>query len=117
VFPSGAVCNVKPHRRYRLTGWIRTRGVDRYARLDLFSCEYGYTRGVDRYARLDLFSCEYGYANLVDLAQSPMVSGTSRWTRVEAELDSGDEAYLMPRFVLYGSGTSWFDDVALEEVG
>jgi hypothetical protein len=98
VFPSGAVCNVKPHRRYRLTGWIRTRGVDRYA-------------------RLDLFSCEYGYANLVDLAQSPMVSGTSRWTRVEAELDSGDEAYLMPRFVLYGSGTSWFDDVALEEVG
>ena len=42
--------------------------------------------------------------------------GSGGWTRVEAELDSGDEAYVMPRFVLYGNGTAWFDDVMLEKI-
>jgi len=31
------------------------------------------------------------------------------------ELDSGDEAYLMPKLVLYGPGVAWFDDVELTE--
>jgi hypothetical protein len=93
-FPTGAVCNVKPHQRYRLTGWIRTKGVKRYARLTLSSYEYGYT-------------------NVVDWARTPDLSGTTDWTEVSVELDSGDEAYLMPRLVLYGPGVAWFDDIML----
>lgn len=97
LFPTGAVCNVRPHHRYRLSGWIKTRGVDRLARLELRSYEYTYN-------------------NVIDSAQSADVNGTRNWTRVAVELDSGDEAYLMPKLILYGPGTAWFDDVLLEEI-
>ena len=96
LFPTGAVCNVRPHQRYRLCGWVKTKGVDRFARLELASYEYTYT-------------------NVIDQACSPGVSGTRDWTRVDVELDSGDEVYLMPRLVLYGPGTAWFDDLKLEK--
>lgn len=96
LHPVGAVCNVKPHHRYRLDGWIKTSGVERFA-------------------RLELTAYEYTFANTIDLAASPSVTGTADWTHVEAVLDSGDEAYLMPKFVLYGPGTAWFDDVRLEQ--
>ena len=33
VEPEGAVCNVEPGERWRLRGWVRTRGVERFARL------------------------------------------------------------------------------------
>jgi hypothetical protein len=95
VFPVGAVCRVCPHTRYRLTAWIRTEAVERFARVELGSYEYTFT-------------------NFIDLAGSENVCGTSDWTRVEVTLDSGDEAYLMPKMVLYGPGTAWFDDVCLE---
>lgn len=96
LFPTGAVCNVRPHRRYRLSGWIRTRGVERFARLELA----GY---------------EYTYNNIIHNAASPPVSGDRSWTPAAVELDSADEAYLMPKLVLYGPGTAWFDDVQLTE--
>ena len=96
VYPVGAVCRVKPHRTYRLLGWIRTECVERYARLELASYEYTFT-------------------NYLDIAGSPSVCGTQDWTQVEVELHSGDEAYLMPKLVLYGPGAAWFDDIVLKE--
>jgi hypothetical protein len=97
IYPSGAVCRVKLHTRYRLTGWIKTGKVERFA-------------------RLELGAIEYSFANVIDAAFSPTVSGSRNWTRVSVELDSGDEAYLMPKLVLYGRGRAWFDDVCLEEL-
>jgi len=97
LFPIGAVCNVKSHTPYRLSGWIKSRGVERYA-------------------RLELASYEYHYDNVMDAQVSPAVRGTRDWTYVEVTLDSGEEAYLMPKLVLYGPGHAWFDDVLLEEV-
>ncbi len=97
LFPVGAVCNVKSHTRYRLSGWIKTRGVDRFARLELASFEYGYT-------------------NLIDQAASANVKGTRDWTYVEVILDSDESAYLMPILRLYGPGVAWFDDLKLEEI-
>lgn len=97
LYPSGAVCRVKLHTRYRLTGWLKTEKVERFA-------------------RLELGAIEYTFANVIDCAFSPTVSGTRGWTKVTVELDSGDEAYLMPKLVLYGSGTAWFDDVCLAEL-
>ncbi len=97
MFPVGAVCNVKAYTKYRLSGWIKTKGVERFARLELASFEYSYT-------------------NLIDLSASSNVAGTKGWTRVEAVLDSGEEVYLMPFLRLYGPGVAWFDDVKLEEV-
>jgi len=96
--PRGAVCSVKPHTRYRLSGWIKTRAVERFA-------------------RLELYSYEYTYANVINTAASPDLTGDQDWTRVEVELDSGDQAYLMPRMLLHGPGQAWFDDLLLEEIG
>ena len=96
LHPVGAVCNVRPHTRYRLSGWIKTKGVHRFA-------------------RLELASYEYTFANTIDSARSAHMTGTKGWTHVSVELDSGDEAYLMPRMVLYGPGTAWFDDLKLEQ--
>jgi hypothetical protein len=98
LFPCGAVCRVRPHTRYRFSAWVKTSGVDRFA-------------------RLELASYEYTYHNQIAAAYSPHQAGTQEWTRISVELDSGDEAYLMPRFVLYGLGTAWFDDAELTALG
>jgi hypothetical protein len=95
LFPIGAVCRVRPRQRHRLTGWIKTRGVERFA-------------------RLELAAYEYTYANVTAFGASAPVSGSRNWTRVEAEVDSGDSVYVMPKLVLYGPGAAWFDDVRME---
>ncbi|MBI4026716.1 MAG: hypothetical protein HY360_17160 [Verrucomicrobia bacterium] len=97
LWPQGAVCRVRPHHRYRLSGWIKSRGVKRFA-------------------RLELLAYEYTYANVTAFGASAQVSGTRGWTRVEAEVDSGDSVYVMPKLVLYGPGTAWFDDVRMEKI-
>jgi hypothetical protein len=96
LFPD-AVCCVLPHRRYRLTGWIRTRGVESFA-------------------RIELAAIQYSQHNIVDYGRSIHISGDRKWTRVVAELDTAEEAYVIPRLVLYGPGTAWFDDLNLELV-
>lgn len=98
LFPVGAVCNVERNARYRLSAWVKTRDVERFA-------------------RLELVSYEYTYDNVLDVHQSPKLNGTEGWTCLAVEMDTGEAAYLMPRLMLYGPGTAWFDDVKLERVG
>lgn len=98
AFPVGAVCDVEPHSRYRLRAWVKTRNVSRIA-------------------RIELATYEYGYQNVIDSARSAELTGTRDWTLLETVLDTGNEAYVMPRFALYGRGTAWFDDVTLEKIG
>lgn len=97
LFPGGAVCDVEPHARYRFSAWVKTRNVARFA-------------------RLELNGCEYYYHNLIDVAQSSKLSGDCEWTLLQVELDTQDEAYVLPCFKLYGTGTAWFDDAKLERV-
>ncbi len=95
LFPIGAVCDVEPHSRYRFSAWVKTKNVDRFARIELA----GY---------------EYTYSNVIDSASSARLDGSRDWTFLQAELNTGDEAYVMPRLALYGAGTAWFDDLKLE---
>ena len=95
LYPGGAVCRVRPHSRCRFSGWIRTADAKGQARLLL-----------QAYA--------YRYGNIMNSAVSVPVAGTSDWTRVEIELDSGDAAYVMPQMELAGPGTAWFTDLLLE---
>jgi len=97
LFPAGAVCNVEPHTRYRFSAWVKTRNVQRFARLELTGIEYSFT-------------------NAIEVAHSEKLTGTRDWTLLQVELDSADEAYLLPRFVLYDAGQAWFDDAKLERV-
>jgi len=98
LFPSGAVCRVRQHTRYRFSAWVKTAEVARFA-------------------RLELATYEYTYSNQIATAYSPQLHGTQEWTELSVELDSGEEAYVMPRFVLYGTGTAWFDDAQLTAIG
>ena len=97
LFPGGAVFFVDKHSRYRLSGWLKTKDVERFA-------------------RLELATFEYTYSNLIDFGRSEHVGGSTNWTKVSVELDSGDESYIMPRFSIYGTGTVWFDDITLEKI-
>lgn len=95
--PVGAVCEIAPGTKHRLTGWIKTRDVDRFA-------------------RLELATYEYTYSNKVNIAQSAKVTGDADWTEVSATLDCDDGAYVVPTLEVYGLGTAWFDDLKLEQV-
>jgi putative membrane-bound dehydrogenase-like protein len=87
---------VEPGTRYRLSGWIRTTGLQP-------------VRGPG--ALLNIHSGE----------RTKGVRGTSPWTEVSLEFDSGNrrQAVIHCLFGGYGgaTGTAWFDDVSLVEIG
>ena len=97
AFPTGAVCKVTPHTRYRFAAWVKTATVTGAAKIEFA----GYA---------------YSYNNISHMASSCELHGSNDWTKLEVELNSGDQAYLMPYLVLEGSGTAWFDDVRLEKI-
>ncbi len=94
LFPLGAVCKVRARTRYRLSAWVKTEAA---------------AGG----ARLELAGFAYTYRNISHQAASADLRGTTDWTRLEVELESGEQAYVMPFLVLDGPGTAWFDDVRL----
>jgi len=97
IFPIGAVCRVHPHTRHRLSAWVKTENVVNAAKIELAG--YAYT-----------------LTNISHRASSGELCGSKEWTRLEVELDSGDQAYLMPYLVIEGPGSAWFDDVVFEEI-
>jgi hypothetical protein len=98
LFPVGAVCRVQPHSRYRFSAWVKTAGVERFA-------------------RLEMGSYEYTYHNVIDKTRSAHLSDDCDWTLLQVELDTEEEVYVMPFLALYGRGSAWFDDVKLERIG
>ncbi|MBL8753120.1 MAG: ThuA domain-containing protein [Planctomycetes bacterium] len=91
-----AVVKVQKATRYRLAGWIRTENVEPRAG-------------------------EGAMLNVHGGVRTAGVQGTTDWTRVSAEFDTGndDEIVVHCLFGGYGgaSGTAWFDDVSLEPIG
>jgi len=86
---------VKPRSQYKLSGWIKTENL-----------QPGSGRGA-------LFNLH----NIQPL-QTPAVTGTKDWTKVELEFDSGDNVNVQINCLFGGWGSStgkaWFDDVQLE---
>ncbi|HEY3332488.1 MAG TPA: hypothetical protein VGK19_20835 [Capsulimonadaceae bacterium] len=98
LFPICAVCRVNPHHQYRLTAWVKTDGALGGAHIELAG--YAYT-----------------HSNISHKASSVGISGSQDWTYLEVDIDSNDQAYVMPCLVLDGPGTAWFDDVCLTSIG
>lgn len=91
---------VRTHTLYRLSGWIRTRGVMRSA------------EERDAGANISL---------LGTFDRSVAVLGDHDWTQVAVTLDSGDltDITVAARLGFWGgttAGTAWFDDLSLTEV-
>jgi alpha-N-arabinofuranosidase len=90
------VAVVRPYAKYRLTGWIRTEAVE--------------PAGAAKGALLNI----HGMQPL----QTPAITGTRDWTRVELTFDTEGNDALQINCLLGGwgkaKGTAWYDDVALE---
>ena len=94
----GTALHVETRRRYRLSGWVRTRGV---------------TGG----AFLRLNQVFWNWHDVRDSQQSEILTGDNDWTRLEIEFKpvAGDP-FAVPGLVVEGRGTAWFDDLALQEI-
>ncbi len=90
--------SVEPFARYRLSGWIKTEDVT--------------PRGNARGALLNLH-------NLQGVATAA-VTGTTDWTRVETEFETGDHTSVQLNCLFGGwgqaTGRAWFDDISLEKL-
>ncbi len=90
-----AVVPIRPFSRYRLSGWIRTENVD---------------AGSGKGALVNVHGFEPW--------QTPAITGTQDWTKVEVEFDSGanDAVEVTCLFGGWGrsTGKAWYDDVELE---
>ena len=91
------VVKIDPYCRYRLSGWIKTEGL-----------EPGKSRGAS--------ICVNGFRDW----RTPPVIGTTDWTRVDVEFDAGanDAIELACLFGGWGEamGKAWFDDVELVRI-
>ncbi len=88
---------VKPNTRYRVSAWIKTEDLD---------------AGSGKGALLNVHN--------IQPLQTPAVSGTKDWTKVEVEFDSGGNAVVQVNCLFGGwgrsTGTAWYDDMKIEEM-
>jgi DUF1680 family protein len=86
---------IKPRSQYRLSGWIKTENVE---------------AGSGKGALLNLHN--------IQPSQTPAVTGTKDWTRVELVFDTGDRAAVEINCLFGGwglsTGKAWYDDLGLE---
>jgi len=86
---------IKPHSRYRLSGWIKTENV---------------IAGSGKGALLNLHN--------IQPLQTQAVTGTKDWTKVELVFDSADHTVVEINCLFGGwglsTGKAWYDDLRLE---
>jgi len=90
--------NVRPFTRYRLSAWIKTENLK---------------AGSGRGALLNLHNLQP--------TQTPAVTGTKDWTRVQVEFETRSQAAIEINCLFGGwgqsTGKAFFDDMALEPLG
>jgi erythromycin esterase-like protein len=92
AFPASVAAGHKVH----LSGWIRTANVH------------------DGNANI-WWRADAGARKAVVLRETPEVSGTTPWTSYDLALDIPDSTTnIVFGCILYGSGTAWFDSLAIE---
>ena len=93
-----ATTRVRPFSRYRLSGWIRTENVA-------------------------AASGQGALLNVHDIqgVRTQAVTGTTDWTKVETEFDTGPHSTIGINCLLGGwgqsTGRAWFDDIELQRLG
>ena len=91
----GPLLHVAAGKRYRLSAWVRTRGVTGQG-----ACLSIQTRQESPEAR-----------------HSKRLTGDNDWTRLEIEFEPAKgEPFIVPGLTVEGGGTAWFDDIELVEV-
>lgn len=97
VYGGTAIC-VETGKRYRLSAWVRTRGV---------------TGG----AYLRVKECFWSWDDLRGSHRSKALKGDNDWTRIELEFEPGPgDPFGVPGLIVEGKGTAWFDDLEMVEI-
>jgi len=96
--------SVVPNSEYRLSGWIKTQGVQHSPQV------------VQAGANLSI------YDGVIKFVYTPPLFGDNDWTRVEVEFNTGPETELIVaarvgEFSGMTTGTAWFDGVRLQRIG
>jgi hypothetical protein len=90
---------VRPHTDYRLSVWAKTDNVELSGGLGV---------------QLNLHELQFE-------GKSSPISGTNEWTQITTEFNSGRHESLLVNLLFGGwgraTGTAWFDDVTLTEIG
>jgi DUF1680 family protein len=88
---------VKTNSKYKLSGWIKTENLQ---------------DGTGKGALFNIHN--------IQSSQTPPVTGTKDWTKVEVEFDSGDNESIQINCLFGGwglsTGKAWYDDIGLELV-
>lgn len=93
-----AVC-VETGKRYRLSAWVRTRGVT----------------GAGAYLRMN--EVFWNWEDIRASHRSRALTGDNDWTRLELEFTPMDgDPFGVPGLIVEGGGAAWFDDIELVEV-
>lgn len=89
---------VNPQTDYRLSGWVRTRGIDG-------------ARG----AQMNVHEIQGA-----DSARTPALQKTNEWTELSVAFNSGERTDISLNLLFGGwglsTGAAWWDDIALQEV-
>ncbi|MEO5913982.1 MAG: PVC-type heme-binding CxxCH protein [Luteolibacter sp.] len=93
---AGATIPVKPNTRYRLGGWVRTENLE------------------NKGGQGAMLNVHGGSA-------TKGISGTQDWTELSMEFNSGNQSEILVHCLFGGygggTGTAWFDDLYLNELG
>ena len=91
----GPLLHVEGGKRYRLSAWVRTRGVT----------------GKGAYLRVK------PRQDAVGERRSESLAGDTDWTRLAIEFKPArTDPFVVPGLVVEGAGTAWFDDIELKEL-
>lgn len=95
----GTAIYVETEKRYRLSAWVRTRGVT----------------GAGAYLRVkEVF---WNWDDVRGEHRSKALTGDNEWTRLELEFQPGaGDPFGVPGLVVDGRGTAWFDDLEMVEI-
>jgi hypothetical protein len=95
----GTAIYVETGKRYRLSAWVRTRGVT----------------GKGAYLRVN--EVFFSWADVRATHRSKALTGDNDWTRLELEFEPGaGDPFGVPGLVVEGRGTAWFDDLEMVEI-
>ena len=95
----GTAIYVETSKRYRLSAWVRTRGVT----------------GKGAYLRMN--EVFWDWEDVRASCRSKSLTGDNDWTQLQLEFEpvAGDP-FAVPGLVVDGKGSAWFDDLELIEI-
>ncbi|MBJ7313434.1 hypothetical protein ACFOLJ_18085 [Rugamonas sp. CCM 8940] len=109
--------NLKPHKAYRMSFWLRTEDYDAPLQVQLFRSDFTMPLYNNRSARLG-----WGTSNGEWNEEGNQFAKTQGWTQYNLDFNTADETTVHLSFGHWGrsgvgNGAAWLDDLDIREIG